>query len=82
MEQFLAILVVLVVAAAFYGISYLRKKRLYPTCDQFARRYCEIADRLLADVDEPVNLQVVTLDGGLCQLKPLEQQSKAAQAAK
>ncbi|MEA4939254.1 MAG: hypothetical protein VB091_06680 [Christensenella sp.] len=81
MEQFLAILVVLVVAAAFYGISYLRKKRLYPTCDQFARRYCEIADRLLADVDEQVNLQVVSLDGGLCQLKPLEQQSKAAQAA-
>lgn len=81
MEQFLAILVVLVVAAAFYGVSYLRKRKLIPICDQFARRYCEIADRLLIGTGEPVSLSVTEMGGGLCQLCPIDQQPQPAQAA-
>lgn len=81
MEQFLAILVVVVVAAAFYGISYLRKRRLYPVCDRFAQRYCEMADRLLAGLSEQTNLSVSSLDGGLYQLRPLDDQPSEAKAA-
>ena len=81
MEQFLAILVVVVVAAAFYGISYLRKRKLYPVCDQFAKRYCELSNHLLAGLDAQTNLSVLPSDGGLYQLRPLEQQSQAVQVA-
>ena len=81
MEQFLAILVVVVVAAAFYGISYLRKRRLYPVCDRFAQVYCEMADRLLAGANAQTSFNVVSQDGGLYQLRPPNQHSQAAQSA-
>jgi len=81
MEQFLAILVVAVVAAMFYGVYYLRKIKLYPVCDRFARCYCDIADRFITDPNEQVSLNVEALDGGLFHILPLEQQPEAVRAA-
>ncbi len=39
MDQLLAILLVGVVAAELYGVSYQKKKAMYPDCDRFAEEY-------------------------------------------
>lgn len=74
MDQLLAILLVGVVAAAFYGVSYQKKKAMYPDCDRFAEQYCELANRLLDDTTDISQLKTTPLSGGLYQIQPLEQQ--------
>ena len=81
MEQFLAILLVAAVAAAFYGVSYLKKRSMHPDCDRFALQYCELADRLLDETNIASELRVTPLSGGLYQILPLEQQALAIQKA-
>lgn len=81
MEQFLAILLVAVVAAAFYGVSHFRKNKMYPACDRFATAYCELADRLLDGVDTKEDVLTETLDGGLLRILPVSQQPEAIQIA-
>ncbi len=81
MGQYLAILVVAVVAAAFYGVSYLKKRKMHPYCDKFALRYCEIADSLLKERNGKADLNVETLDGGLFRVRPPEQQPESIRAA-
>ncbi len=81
MEQFLAILLVLAVAAAFYGVNFLKKKKMYPACDKFAQLYCELADNLLDDLHGMANLNVETLAGGLFQIRPMNQQPEAIRSA-
>ena len=75
MEQFLAILLVAVVAAAFYGVSYLKKRSMHPDCDRFALQYCELADRLLDGTNDASELKVIPLSGGLYQIQPIEAQA-------
>lgn len=80
MEQFLAILVVVTVAALFYGVSILKKRKLTPLCDRFAFRYCELADQMLNDRDCKESLRVEARDGGLLGIRPLAEQPEAIQA--
>ena len=81
MEQFLAILVVALVAAAFYGISYFRKKKIYPDCDRFALQYCRLSDRLLDEGTSSSDLAVDMMSGGLYQIRPIEQQPEGVRNA-
>lgn len=81
MEQYVAMLVVAVVAAVFIGISYLKKKKMYPNCDRFAQLYCGLADRMLDELSNKEKLNVETLDGGLFQIRPLDQQPEAIRTA-
>ena len=81
MEKYLAMIVVAVVAAMFYGVSYLKKTKMYPNCDKFAQLFCELADRLLVEPDGKANLNVETLDGGLFQIRPSEEQSESIRNA-
>ncbi|NLI54803.1 MAG: hypothetical protein GX417_10895 [Clostridiales bacterium] len=81
MDQFLAILVVAAVAAAFYGVSYLKKRKMHPNCDRFALLYCELADRLLDGKTVTADLATEGLDGGLLRIRPPEQQPDAVRAA-
>ncbi len=81
MDQYLAMLVVVVVAAMFYGVSYLKKRKMHPLCDRFALSYCALADRLLDEKDGSNNLRVEKLDGGLVRVLPPEQQTPALRAA-
>lgn len=74
MEKYLAMLVVALVAAAFYGVSHLKKKKLYPVCDRFAKEYCSLADRLVDNHGTQVKLATQALDGGLLQPLPAESQ--------
>ena len=71
MEQFLAILLVAVVAAAFYGVSLLKRKKLDPACDRFAQTYCALADRLLENHGTQAKLATEALDGGLFRILPM-----------
>lgn len=80
MERYLAILVVLIVAALFYGVSILKKRRLTPLCDRFAFTYCALADRMLDDLNCKETLRVDTQDGGLIRIRPLAEQPEALQA--
>ena len=81
MEQYLAILVVVVVAAAFYGVSYLKKKKMYPACDRFAEAYCELTDRLLDDLSTQARLKTEAMPGGLFRIDPIDAQPEAIRAA-
>ena len=75
MDQYLAILMVAVVAAAFFLISYYRRWKLMPTCDRFAMRYCDLADSVLTDDSATASLHVEALGGDLLRMKPLEEQT-------
>ncbi len=77
MEQYLAMLLVVLVAAAFYGVSYLKKKRLFPLCDRFAQCYCELADQMLSGVDCKASLNFQRMDGDLIRVCPPEEQPEA-----
>ena len=81
MEKYFAILVVAVVAAAFYGVSYLKKRKMYPSCDRFAEEYCKLADRLLDSHGTSEHLLGESLDGGLVRILPLQEQPEAIQSA-
>ena len=81
MDQFLAILLVVAVAAAFYGVSLLKVRKMHPLCDQFATTYCELADRLLDDKNITSGISVEKLDGGWNRIRPLEQQPEPIRAA-
>ena len=79
MEKYLAMLVVALVAAAFYGVSYLKKKKLFPICDRFAKEYCSLADRLIDNRAVQEKLATQALDGGLFQPLPAESQPEEIQ---
>ncbi len=81
MEKYLAMLVVAAVAAAFYGVSFLKKKKMEPACERFAECYCALADRLLQGHGTQTNLLTETLDGGLLRILPLEEQPEEIRAA-
>lgn len=81
MEKYFAMLVVAAVAAAFYGVSYLKKKKMHPSCDRFATEYCGLADRLLDNYGAQATLATQALDGGLFQLLPAESQPLEIQHA-
>ncbi|MDD4311223.1 MAG: hypothetical protein PHW41_01930 [Eubacteriales bacterium] len=81
MDQFLAILLVIAVAAAFYGVSLLKVRKMHPLCDKFATAYCELTDRLLDERNISSSLSVEKMDGGLNRLRPIEQQPEAIRAA-
>jgi hypothetical protein len=81
MEQYLAMLVVVVVAAAFSGVSYLKKKKMYPACDRFAEAYCELTNRLLDDHGTKACLLTEAIDGGLFRVYPIDEQPKTIRAA-
>lgn len=77
MEKYLAMLLVALVAAVFYGVSYLKKRRMFPLCDRFAELYCELADRMLGKTGCAASLNVEHLDGGLVEIRPQEEQPEA-----
>jgi len=81
MEKYLAMLIVAAVAAAFYGVSYLKKRKLYPVCDRFAEEYCGLADRLLGHRSIQQSLATETLDGGLFRIQPIQNQPEEIQEA-
>ena len=77
MGQYLAMLAVAAIAAVFYGVSILKKRKMYPNCDRFATLYCEVADCLLEEKNSQACLNVETLDGGLFRIRPEEEQPEA-----
>lgn len=79
MEKYLAMLVVALVAAAFYGVSHLKKKKMEPACDKFAEIYCELTDRLLDDHGTNQSLLTDSMDGSLFCIRPIEEQPEALQ---
>ena len=81
MEKYLAMLIVAAVAAVFYGVSYLKKRKLYPVCDRFADEYCELADRLLGHHSIQQSLAAETIDGGLFRIQPMQNQPEEIQNA-
>jgi len=81
MEKYLAMLVVAIVAAAFYGVSYLKRKKMDPVCEKFAEAYCELADRLLQGHGTDQSLLTESLDGGLVRILPVEEQPEEVRAA-
>jgi len=76
MEKYLAMLLVALVAGAFYGVSYLKKKKMDPICDRFAETYVALMDRLLDGHGTQESLMTETLDGGLLRILPLEEQTQ------
>jgi len=80
MQQYLAMLLVAITAAAFYGVHYYRRRKLDPVCDRFAICYCELADSVLKDLSSTADLRVAVLDGGMLQMMPLEAQPPEIQA--
>ena len=74
MDQLLAILLVAVVAAAFYGVSLLKKGKMFPACDRFALTYCELVDRLIEHHGTQTKLATESLDGGLLRILPVDDQ--------
>ena len=81
MDKYLAMLIVAAVAAAFYGVSYLKKRKMYPLCDRFAIEYCDLADRLLEHTSAQQSLATEKLDGGLFRILPMQDQSEEIQSA-
>lgn len=77
MEKYLAMLVVALVAGAFYGVSYLKKKKMFPACDRFAETYCALMDRLLDDRGTQQSLLTESQDGGLLRILPVADQPEA-----
>lgn len=74
MGQFYALLAVAVTAGIFVLISYYRKQKIYPICDRFATRYCELSDRVLNDLSCTAELAVEALGGDMLRMKPLSEQ--------
>lgn len=81
MEKYLAMLLVALVAGAFYGVSYLKKKKMDPICDRFAETYVALMDRLLDGHGTQESLMTETLDGGLVRILPVEEQPEEVRAA-
>lgn len=80
MQQLYALLIVAATAGIFVLIHYYRKRKVFPLCDKFAARYCELADRVLPGLDCEAELAVETIGGGLLRLKPAEEQPPEIQA--
>lgn len=80
MEKYIAMLIVALVAGAFYGVSMIKKRKMYPACDRFAETYCQIMDRLLDDHGTKQSLLTNSMDGSLFCIRPIEEQPEALQA--
>lgn len=77
MKQYLGILIIAAMAGLIWVLSWLRKRRIQPLLDRFARIYCEAADHMLGEADHCGALNAERLeDGGLRVLGP-EEQSEA-----
>ena len=50
--NWLGVLLVLAVAGALIGISYLHKRRAQPYVDRFAQTYCETVAHVLGDDED------------------------------
>ena len=74
----LGMLLVLAVACAIIGISYLHKRRAQPFVDRFAQTYCETVSYVLGDMGEYRDARLVTeeTESGNLRVAPLEQQSR------
>lgn len=74
----LGMLLVLAVACAIIGISYLHKRRAQPFVDRFAQTYCETVSYVLGDMGEYRDARLVTeeTESGNLRAAPLEQQSR------
>lgn len=72
-------LLVLGVAGALLGISYLRKRRVEPCLDAFAEAYCEAVDHILGDPRalQSAWLATETTADGLFRLAPMDRQPMA-----
>lgn len=81
MDKYFAMLIVAAVAAAFYGVSYLKKRKMYPLCDRFAIEYCDLADRLLQHSFTQQSLATEKMDGGLFRILPIQDQPEEIQNA-
>src|SRR5699024_8128354 len=76
------VLLVLAVAGALIGISYLHKRRAQPYVDRFAQTYCETVAHVLGDGDayRDVRLAAVETEDGNLRAAPLEEQSEPMRA--
>ena len=74
----LGMLLVLAVACAIIGISYLHKRRAQPFVDRFAQTYCETVSYVLGDMGEYRDARLATeeTESGNLRSAPLEQQSR------
>ena len=74
----LGMLLVLAVACAIIGISYLHKRRAQPFVDRFAQTYCETVSYVLGDMGEYRDARLATEEtkSGNLRAAPLEQQSR------
>ena len=74
----LGMLLVLAVACAIIGISYLHKRRAQPFVDRFAQTYCETVSYVLGDMGEYRDARLATeeTESGNLRAAPLEQQSR------
>ena len=80
MEQLYALLIVAATAGIFTLIHYYRKRKVFPLCDKFAARYCELTDRVLGGLPCEAELAVEAIGGGLLRLKPAGEQPEEIQA--
>lgn len=80
MEQLYALLVVAATAGVFILIHYYRKRKVFPLCDKFAARYCELTDRVLSGLSCEAELAVETIGGDLLRLRPIGEQPPEIQA--
>lgn len=69
-----ALLTVAAMAGIFVFISYYRKWKVYPICDKFAARYCELADMVLPDLSCADELAVEGIGGEMLRIRPIEEQ--------
>ena len=77
MKEILGILIIAAVAGLIVLLSEVRKKRIQPYLDAFARAFCEASDHLLGDVDTHGVIQTEPIGNGAQRLLPAEQQPSA-----
>lgn len=81
--NWLGVLLVLAVAGALIGISYLHKRRAQPYVDRFAQTYCKTVAHVLGDDEDAyrdVRLAAVETEDGNLRAAPLEEQSEPMRA--
>lgn len=77
MDKVLGILIVGVVAALFWALSGLRKRRIQPQLDAFAKAFCEASDHLLGTVRQFGVVATEPAGGGLVRVLPAGEQPSA-----
>ncbi|MDO4572203.1 MAG: hypothetical protein Q4C13_02455 [Clostridia bacterium] len=80
MDRTLGILIVAAVAVLFLLLSGLRRRRIQPYIDAFAKAFCEASDHLLGSTRSFGAIATEWTGGGLIRVLPAEEQPEALRA--